>query len=279
MSTQTEEQHWSGPGGHRWHQCALLFEKTFQPVGEQLLKRAALSAGQHVVEIGCGAGGLSLDIASRVAPDGSVTALDISCELCDEGARRAKSANANAVTFVAGDAAKTKLPRKYDRLISRFGSMFFTEPYPAFAHLHSHLAPSATIALACWAPLKDNVWMLELRHVLARYFDVPEIPPKLPGPFAFDNPDYQRDILEFAGFKKIDIELWQSTMPLGGAGSTPESAADFMMHGMGVAQRAMDAPEPVRKKVFADLCNQFKPYLTPTGIQTPMSVFFTTAQV
>src|SRR5262245_38953229 len=82
MSAQTEEQHWSGPGGHRWRLSAMLFEKSFHQIGEQLLDRAALVPGQHVLEIGCGAGGLTLDIAKRVAPAGSVTGLDISAELC-----------------------------------------------------------------------------------------------------------------------------------------------------------------------------------------------------
>jgi SAM-dependent methyltransferase len=274
----TEEEMWAGPSGQRWLSAAGGFEKTLRPIGEQVIDRAKLKPGVHVLEIGCGAGGMCLDMAARVVPGGSVTGLDISSELAAEGNRRAASAKVGStVNFIAGDAGKTNLPRKYDRLVSRFGVMFFTDPYGAFAHLHAQLAPTATLAMATWAPVSQNIWMLEMRKIFAQHFELPVLPPRTPGPFAFDDPDYQRDILTRAGFKSIDIQLWQKTMSVGGPGADPETAAGFLMAGMSIAQKAVDAGEAKYRQIFAQLQKRLEDFNTPAGVQMPIGVYFTTA--
>jgi SAM-dependent methyltransferase len=269
---------WAGPSGQRWLSSAVRFEKTLKTIGDELLSRAALAPGQHVVDIGCGAGSMSFDIAEKVAPGGSVTSLDISPELIGEGIRRA-STNIPPVPvhFILGDAAITHLPHNVDRLVSRFGSMFFTDPYGAFAHMRTFLKPGGSAALAVWAPLKFNPWMLEMRTILAANFELPVVPPRTPGPFAFDEPDYLRDILGKGGFSKIDIVQWNTQMYVGGPDSSPKSAADFLMNALSMAQRAIDATEEVRNKIEGQLVARLENYNTAHGVCMPASVFFATA--
>jgi len=282
----SEEEMWAGPSGQKWLVNATLFEASLRPIGDELLARAALAPGEHVIDVGCGAGSMSLEIARRVAPNGSVTGLDISPDLVAEATRRAAAAAPGAsVRFVAGDAARAALPAgQADCLISRFGALFFTDPYAAFSHLHSLLrpagaaAPAGRIALACWAPLKQNPWMFEVRSVLAAHFDLPMPPPRIPGPFAFEEPAYLQDVLAKAGFKHIDINQCQSEMYVGGPGTNPETATAFLLSALSLAQRATEAPAAVLEQVRRELQARLQPFQTPHGIRMPASVFFATAR-
>ncbi len=259
---------------------AARFEETMRPIGEALIQRAALSPGEKVIDVGCGAGSMSLEIANRLGRGGSVTGLDISPALIGEAKRRAGAARTEAlVDFILADAARTTLPAgAADCLLSRFGTMFFTQPYDAFMHMHGLLRAEGRLALACWAPLKQNPWMLEVRTVLAAHFELPVPPPRTPGPFAFDEPDYLRDILGKAGFKQIEITAWQTQMFIGGSGSDPASAADFLLKALSMAQRAADAPEALRELVRKEVRQRLETYMTPEGVRMLGSVWMTTAK-
>ncbi len=212
---------------------------------------------------------------------GSVTGLDISQALIAEATRKAAAAQLKAsLRFVQADAAHSGLPvGAADCVVSRFGIMFFTDPYAAFAHLHSLLKPvTGRLAIACWAPMKENPWMLEVRTTLAAHFDLPKPPPRTPGPFAFEEPEYLRDILSKAGFQQIEIAPWHSEMYVGGPGSDPDSAADFLMQALSMAQRATDAPEAVRNTVRRELSNRLKNFMTPGGVKMPAAVWLATAR-
>lgn len=276
----SEESMWAGPSGERWLANATRFEESLRPVGDALLGRAALSPGQHVLDVGCGAGSMSLDIASRITPGGSVTGLDIAPGLVDEANRRAAASMHKAtVRFVLSDAAHTTLPPKSaDRLVSRFGIMFFSDPYAAFAHMHTLLRADGKLAFACWASIKQNLWMLEVRSIIAAHFDLPTPPPRTPGPFAFDEPDYQRDILTKANFHDIDISPWSAEMYVGGPGSAPESAADFLLTATSIVHGLTDAPEIIRAQMRNELTTRLQDFMTPGGVRMPASVWLTTAR-
>jgi ubiquinone/menaquinone biosynthesis C-methylase UbiE len=276
----SEEAMWAGPSGQRWLANAERFEETMRPIGEALITSAALRAGEKVIDVGCGAGAMSLEIARRVGSGGSVTGVDISPGLVGEATRRAAAAKLDgSARFVVADAARTSLPPgAADCLISRFGTMFFTDPYGAFVHLHGLLRAGGRLALAHWAPLKENPWMLEVRTILAAHFEMPIVPPRTPGPFAFEEPDYLRDILTKAQFAEIHTTPWQTQMFVGGPGSSPESAANFLMNALSMAQRALDAPEEVLNKVRKELRDRLQTYMTPEGVRMPASLWMTTAR-
>jgi ubiquinone/menaquinone biosynthesis C-methylase UbiE len=275
----SEEEMWAGPSGERWLGSALRFELTMKGIGEELLARAALRAGEQVVDIGCGAGAMSLEAAGRVAPGGSVTGLDISPGLVKEATRRAEAARPKVpVTFVLGDAARTTLRGKADCLISRFGIMFFTDPYGAFVHLRGFLKPGGRLALACWMPMALNPWMMTMRQVMAAHFELPVIPPRTPGPFAFGEAEYLRDILAKAGFGGIEIAEWKTEMYVGGPGTHAEAATEFLMQALSIAQRAVDASEAVQVAVKKELQERLGAYVTPGGVKMPAAVWFATAR-
>ena len=245
---------WAGAMGERWLANLQAFEGTIAPVGEALLARAAYRPGERVLDIGFGGGASSLAIARIVAPGGEVLGIDISPDLVAATTRRAAADGLANARFICADAAKTDVPDgPYDRLCSRFGSMFFADPAAAFANLRRGLKPGGRIDLAVWAPPADNPWMSAVMALVRQYVDLPAPVPGTPGPFAFDNPDYLRSILTTAGFDGIEIEPFSGELPVGGPGSTPDVALAFAVNALSTGRLLQDQPDSIRQTVEADM--------------------------
>src|SRR5689334_7111212 len=56
--------------------------------GELAMDRLGLLPGQRVVDLGCGLGRTTLELASRVGPGGEVVGVDISAEMLARGRER-----------------------------------------------------------------------------------------------------------------------------------------------------------------------------------------------
>ena len=176
---------WAGEAGTRWLAQLDRFESMIEPIGEALLARAAHAAGEKVVDIGCGGGWTTRRIAERIGNTGLALGLDISPELVAAASERARHADLANIRFEQGDAA-TAMPEEapFDRLHSRFGTMFFPDPYAAFANLRRMLRASGRLDIAVWAPIADNPWQRNVMAAIRRHIDLPTPQPRETGPFA-----------------------------------------------------------------------------------------------
>lgn len=248
---------WAGEMGARWLAGIDRFESMIAPVGDALLARAAFMPGDRVLDLGCGGGATSLTIAASVGPAGAVTGVDVSPDLVARARERAQAASVANVTFACVDAAIYRADAPFDRMVSRFGSMFFPQPAAAFSNLHGCLKPAGRIDLAVWGPPRDNPWMMEMMGVLRRHIDVPPAVPRAPGPFAFEDADYLTQVLTEAGFGDVDIVAWQGLQPVGGAGASAEDAADFALTSLAAGRLLEGRDEDLRRRVRGDLLELF----------------------
>ena len=127
---------WSGAAGRRWLAQLDRFEAMIAPIGDALLARADVRPGERVIDLGCGGGATTRALAQAVGPDGAVLGLDISPDLI--AAAQARSTGGGAqLRFLCADAATASFPgAPYDRIVSRFGGMFFADLTRAFAAHH-----------------------------------------------------------------------------------------------------------------------------------------------
>jgi SAM-dependent methyltransferase len=203
---------WNGPGGHTWVARQAHTDITLAPVSEALLALAAPNAGERVLDIGCGCGATTLELARAIGPAGRVAALDISAPMLAEGQARAKAAGIANVDWLQADAATAALD-EYDLLVSNFGLMFFGDPVAAFAHLRRAARPGARMAFVCWRPLAENPWMeVPMRAVSPHVPPRPKANPQAPGMFAFADPQRVTQVLAAAGWAsprldKLDRDL------------------------------------------------------------------------
>jgi SAM-dependent methyltransferase len=275
----SSETLWAGQSGERWLTNVDRLEEMLQPIGQALIELATIQPGERIIDVGCGAGATSISIAQKVSAAGAVTGLDISPVLVAEATKRAQMLGLENLSFVLGDAATTELPlAQADCVVSRFGVMFFSDPHAAFAHLHGFLKPSGRMVFACWAPLLKNLWMLEVRNIIDAHYPLPTPVPRAPSPFAFDEPEYVQEILRSAGFRDVRVSAWENNLCVGGARSNAESAAEFLLKALGIAQLPEDLPTAIRIAIYTDLKERLRMFETEEGVQMPAAAWLISAQ-
>ena len=199
-----------------WSQLAptwLELEDQLEEVGGQpgriAMDRLNLLPGQRVLDLGCGSGRTTLELASRVGPAGQVVGLDISAEMVARGQERAAQFGAGNIEFLHADIQVHDFGTdQFDDAYSRFGVMFFADPIAAFGNVRRTLRPGGALSFVCWQGVFDNEWMLIPGAAVASVTgSSPPMPgPAEPGPFSLADPGRVREVLDPAGFGSIAIE-------------------------------------------------------------------------
>ena len=196
---------WDGDEGSYWAANADRYDRSVRVHHHRLLDAAGIGEADRVLDIGCGAGQVSRDVA-RIAPSGSTLGVDLSSAMLEVARARAVQEELTNVTFEQCDAQVHPFPTAaFDLAVSRTGCMFFGDPDAAFANLCRALEPGGRMVLLAWQPLSQNEWMRELMTALAAGRDLPSPPADAPGPFSLSDPDRVRTLLSGAGF--TDVEL------------------------------------------------------------------------
>ena len=255
---------WAGEMGLKWLANLDRFEQMIAPIGEAFLTHANFQSGETVVDLGCGGGATTLAIAELVGPSGKIMGVDISPDLVTAARQRATQAGATNIEFTCADASTVNLPdAPYDRLFSRFGSMFFDDPVAAFQNLHRLLRKGGRMDLAVWGPPRDNLWMMEMMGVVRNHVEVPPAVPRAPGPFAFEDLEYLQQILSGGGFTEMKTSAYEGLQPVGGVGATPEQAADFASAAMATGRLLRDQGDAVVEAARKDLVSLFDRHHVP----------------
>jgi len=126
-------------------------DKRFKPIVEGVVKRADLTPGQHVLDLGTGTGSVALRAAEVVAPNGRITALDISPDMLAIGRQRAASAEAN-ITFVEGRAEAIPADAaSIDAVLASLSLMYVIDRAAAAREIARVLRPGGRLVAAVWA--------------------------------------------------------------------------------------------------------------------------------
>ena len=243
--------YWNETAGAKWVELNSRIDEQIAPIGRAAIDRARVSAGEHVLDVGCGCGQTSLELAERVGSRGSVTGIDISTVMLARARERAAAFDAAQLRFENADAQIAPLEAlQADLVFSRFGVMFFADPRAAFANLQRALRPGGRIAFACWQDLARNPWLLTPLMAAAKHVALPEPPaPGAPGPFAFADPKRVRGILADAGFESIELESFERALVVAG-GAPLEQSVDFIVQvgPLGAVLREADATTRARAR-------------------------------
>ncbi len=112
-----------------------------------LFRRAGVSAGHRVLDLGCGAGDVSFIAAEIVGPGGHVIGIDRSPAAVDAARDRARRSGHLNVTFKVGDAADPKLATDFDVIVGRLVLMYLPDPVKALRQLKRLLRPHGLMVL------------------------------------------------------------------------------------------------------------------------------------
>ena len=201
-------RYWNEVAGPRWVERAEVQEARNIEVAELLLREAQAKAGERALDVGCGPGATAIPLAAAVGPTGHVTGVDIAEPKLGLLRQRVTERGIANLTPLLGDAQTHSFaPASFDLITSRFGVMFFADPFAAFRNLCPALKPGGRLCIAVWSGIEENLhWKIPF-EIAVRHVGPPKpAPPHAPGPMAFRDPDYLRRILSEGGFTEISIE-------------------------------------------------------------------------
>ncbi|HUA19762.1 MAG TPA: class I SAM-dependent methyltransferase [Bryobacteraceae bacterium] len=273
-----EEQRarWNGTDGEYWVLRQDYLDRTLAPVTGPLLAFAEPRAGSTVLDIGCGCGATTIELARAVGSSGHVVGVDISEPMLSRAKERLiEFAN---TTCLLGDAADLPLRDFSAELaVSRFGVMFFGDPVAAFANVRTGLAPGGRVRFACWRPIQENPWLQVPLHAV--YEHAPRLPKpgaEEPGPFSFADMARVERVLLAAGFTRPSFTPLDIQLDLA-AGGTLEDAAEHAS-ATGPAKRALaDQPEDVRAAAIESIRRALARYATPAGVKLQAALWLVAA--
>jgi SAM-dependent methyltransferase len=255
---------WDGPGGEYWAANAATFDDSMAAYLPPLFEAAALSAGERVLDIGCGNGVTTLEAARRTSP-GRAMGLDLSSSMLGVARERASAQRIANVEFVQGDAQVYPFePGGFDVVLSRFGVMFFADPDAAFANIGRGVRPGGRLAMLVWQQTAVNEWMTGVAAALAAGRTLPAPPPGTPGPSSLGDPDRVRHLLGDAGFGKVKLTGVVEPMSFG---PDLDSAYEFVFGLSFVAALLKDLDEATRADALAELRSVLGAHLTPAGVR------------
>jgi SAM-dependent methyltransferase len=270
-------EYWNQKAAPTWVNQNERLDAMLAPFGLAAMERARPSAGERVLDVGCGVGQTSLQLAARVGPSGSVLGVDISTPMLARASERARAEKLANLRFENADAQTFAFtPNSVDLIFSRFGVMFFADPEAAFANIGRALRPGGRLAFVCWQALAQNRWMLDSIAAIARF--VPPSPPPAPdapGPFAFADSARVRGILERAGFRGVKHEAVTGELSLG---RTLDEALGFATEIGPAASALREASESQRAEAITALREALETKLTPSGVLAAYATWIVTAE-
>lgn len=279
MTSANEKQrdYWTNQAGLSWVDHATAMDHMLAPVLDQLLKTAALKAGERVLDIGCGSGASTVAISRAVGISGQALGVDISASLL--AAARNQARGIDNIAFVESDAQQASFEgTPYDVALSRFGVMFFDDTTAAFANIRRALAPDGRVVFATWAPMSENPSFDIAAKVAERVLgSVPMPDPDAPGPFALKDAGRINSALSNAGFQDISVE--SQTVNLTPPGNAQQVAELFCE--IGPAHRALgfhQADATAREQLISALTKELRPYEAAAGLSIPGVINMATAR-
>lgn len=139
------------------------------PLTRRLLGDAGITAGMKVLDVGCGAGDVSLLLAELVGPRGSIVGVDSNLAILETARQRVQAAGLSTVSFVDGDIMTIGLDDDFDAVVGRLILVHAQDPVALLRRVRTqvrsgglvafqepdHTHPIATLPRA---PLFEQVW-------------------------------------------------------------------------------------------------------------------------
>jgi len=220
-----------------------------QSWARELIARLKLRGDERVLDVGCGDGKVTAEIAQAV-PRGSVVGIDASAEMIGFAKKTFPTRKFPKLGFRVMDARKIRFGRRFDLIFSNAALHWVDDHQAILCGMASLLKPGGRLIVSCGGKGNAQDVFIALRPELRRkswgkYFR------KMPKPYFFYSPaDYEKWLPEF-GFKIQSLQLVPKDATYAGAdGFTAWLRTTWLPY----IQRV---PENLREKFIAAVANRY----------------------
>ena len=286
VAAENEEatEAWSGVLFDRFIEYRDLIVEGLKAHGDAAMQLYPPEPADRVIDIGCGFGDTTQQLAGLVGPDGQAVGVDVSEPFVRASIAEAAEAGVENVEFFAADVQVGDLQGPYDYAFSRMGLMFFANPVQALCNIRGSLRPGGRLVGAVWRRKLDNEWLHRAEQATEQYLEEPEEPEDVrcgPGPFSMANPDTVSEQLQIAGFERPTFTRCDIPIKIG---NDLDHAVAFNM-ALGPAAELLricpaEEVDRLRPKVERDIRNVLADYVEDDGLVLgPASTWIVTATV
>ena len=276
---KNQKDFWSGKGGDIWVERQNVMDIMLSPLGEAALNKLNFNEEENVLDIGCGCGHTTLNIAKRIEPLGNVTGLDISEPMLERAKESAVEMSITNTTFKCVDVQTEDLGDQiYSAAFSRFGVMFFEDSIAAFKNINRSLISGGCLSFVCWQSPAVNPWQSLFIQEIKKFLELPSPPPRSPGPFAFMESEYVFSILEESKFQDINIEGHEAEVNMFSGRSLSDSVKDYISINPVVTEMLRDSSEDQTTEIVNSAIEAFSPYYSEKGLIFPSATWLVTAK-
>jgi ubiquinone/menaquinone biosynthesis C-methylase UbiE len=186
-------------------EAAAEYDRAFAHVSNHflpfLLRAAGVRSGMKVLDIATGTGLAAAECSREIGPTGQVIAADLSKAMVEQAKQRLSAAP--NITFAVEDGQSLSFADgSFDALICSLGLMFFPDPLRGLSEF-CRVLRSGGRAAASVLTVPERSYNGRINTVIAKH--LPAIGEATARTFSLGDEAYLRQLLEKAGFQKIEI--------------------------------------------------------------------------
>lgn len=202
----------------RFSEYRHIFVTALAQFGDDAIEHDPPARGDRIVDLGCGFGDTTRQLARAAGPDGIAVGLDAAERFIEQSREEAAAEGIENVEYLVADIEREVPGGPYDYAFGRMGTMFFANPVAAMRNVRSALRPGGRLCMVVWRQKVDNEWMYFSEQVVDAILPKPDAEESDaltcgPGPFSMANADTTSGVLKAAGFdrvalRRIDIQYF-----------------------------------------------------------------------
>ncbi len=270
---------WDGPLFDRFVQFRHIVAGGLGAHGDEALRVCPPHPGEKVLDVGCGFGETTRQIAALVGAEGEALGVDAAPRFIEVA--ESEATDVPNARFAVVDVENASFDETFDMVYSRMGTMFFANPVATLRRVREALVPGGRLVMAVWRAKAENEWVMRAQEVTERFVSRPEEydePTCGPGPFSMANADTTSGILLSAGYEAISLR--RCDLPIK-VGNNLDEAIEVVMS-LGPAgeilrlagERAAHLHAPIEQALREEMAE----WRSDDGVVGPASTWIVTAR-